>query len=62
MVHGYFLAELSAGVFRQGKLANDALASRFVGQEPHASNVEWYGKLRKKIESDLSAAAGAEED
>ena len=62
VVHGYFLADLAAEVFRQGKLANDALASRFPGQEPHASNVKWYEKLRKKIERELSVAAAAEED
>jgi hypothetical protein len=53
VVHGYFLAELSADVFRQGKVANDALASRFPGLEPHASNVEWYGKLSQKIEEEF---------
>ena len=61
VVHGYFLADLAAKVFRQGKAANDALVSRFPGQEPHASNVAWYKKLRQKIESELSVAAGAEE-
>ena len=61
VVHGYFLADLAAKVFRQGKVANDALVSRFPGQEPHASNVAWYKKLRQKIESELSVAAGAEE-
>jgi hypothetical protein len=59
VVHGYFLADLAAEVFRQGQLANDALASRFPGREPHAANVAWYEKLKKKIESELAIAAGA---
>jgi len=54
VVHGYFLADLAADVFRQGKVANDALASRFPGREPHASNVIWYEKLKQKIESELA--------
>ena len=58
VVHGYFLAELSADVYRQGKVANAALASQFPGKEPHASNVEWYDKLERKIESELAFAAG----
>ena len=53
VVHGYFLAELSADVFRHGKNSNDALASRFPGLEPHASNVEWYAKLRQKIQGEF---------
>ena len=59
VVHGYFLADLAADVFRQGQVANDALASRFPGVEPHASNVEWYEKLKKKIEGELAIAAEA---
>ena len=50
MVHGYFLAELAADVFSRGKAANDVLAARFPGKEPHAGNVGWYDKLQKKIE------------
>ena len=61
VVHGYFLADLAADVFRQGKVANDALASRFPGREPHASNVVWYEKLKQKIESELAVAAVARE-
>jgi len=61
VVHGYFLADLAADVFQQGKVANDALASRFPGREPHASNLVWYEKLRQKIESELVFAAGARE-
>jgi hypothetical protein len=61
VVHGYFLADLAAEVFRQGKVANDALASRFPGREPHASNVVWYEKLKQKIESELAVAAVARE-
>ena len=61
VVHGYFLADLAAEVFRQGKVANDALASRFPGREPHASNVVWYEKLEQKIESELAVAAVARE-
>ena len=60
VVHGYFLADLAADVFRQGKAANDALASRFPGREPHASNVAWYQKLKEKIDSELAVAAGLE--
>ena len=59
VVHGYFLADLAADVFRQGKVANDALASRFPGREPQASNVVWYEKLKQKIESELVIASGA---
>ena len=61
VVHGYFLADLAADVFRQGKVVNDALASRFPGREPHASNLVWYEKLRQRIESELVFAAGARE-
>ena len=60
VVHGYFLADLAAEVFRQGKVANDALAARFPGQEPHASNIEWYKKLKHKIERELTAAGATE--
>jgi len=73
VVHGYFLADLAADVFRRGKNANDRLVSRFPGVEPHASNLEWYEKLEQKIkrelataavvaDDDAAAAAGAEED
>jgi hypothetical protein len=61
VVHGYFLADLAAEVFRQGKVANDALVSRFPGREPHTSNVVWYEKLKQKIESELAVAAVARE-
>ena len=54
VVHGYFLAELAADVFLQGKSANDVLAARFPGTEPHASNVAWYDKLQKTIRADDS--------
>ena len=50
VVHGYFLAELAADVFSRSKAANDVLAARFPGKEPHAGNVGWYDKLQKKIE------------
>lgn len=59
VVHGYFLADLAADVFRQGKVANNALALRFPGREPHVSNFIWYEKLKQKIESELVVAAGA---